>query len=265
MAYTEKGNMNQARFVWSVEGERSCLADCSWVLSAIKVGALMRILVVEDDPRLGPTLKKGLERHRYAVDLATNGEDALSLGLVIPYDLLVLDVRLPRLSGFEVCRQLRDQHRTMPILLLTALGEVKHRVTGLDLGADDYLTKPFAFAELEARVRALLRRDKAPKTAELRFLDITLNTRTREVRRGERVIALGNKEYLLLEFLMYHPRQVLSRSMIADHVWNNEADNLSNVIDVYIRYLRNKLCEYQEPDVIHTIRGAGYQLKEPEG
>lgn len=225
----------------------------------------MRILVVEDDPRLGPNLKKGLERKLYAVDLATDGEDAVALGTAIPYDLIILDVLLPRLNGFEVCRQLRDQHRRMPILLLTALGEVDHRVMGLDLGADDYLTKPFAFRELEARVRALLRRDKAPKTVELQFLDITLNTRTHEVRRGERPIVLGQKEYALLEFLLYHPRQVLSRSMIADHVWNCDAEHLSNVIDVYIRYLRRKLCEQQEPDVIHTIRGAGYQLKEPGG
>jgi DNA-binding response OmpR family regulator len=175
----------------------------------------------------------------------------------------VLDVLLPRLNGFEVCRQLRNRKRTTPILLLTALGEVDHRVTGLDIGADDYLTKPFAFRELEARVRALLRRESATKTVELRFLDITLDTGTHEARRGERVILLNNKEYALLEYLMRHPRQVLSRTTIAEHVWNCDAEHLSNVIDVYIRYLRRKLCEYDELDVIHTIRGAGYQLKEP--
>jgi two-component system, OmpR family, copper resistance phosphate regulon response regulator CusR len=223
----------------------------------------MRILVVEDDPLLGPNLKKGLEKHHYAVDLANDGEEAVLMGTTTPYDLIVLDVLLPRLNGFEVCRQLRGRKRTTPILLLTALGEVDHRVTGLDTGADDYLTKPFAFRELEARVRALLRRESATKTVELRFLDITLDTGTHEARRGERVIPLNNKEYALLEYLMRHPRQVLSRTTIAEHVWDCDAEHLSNVIDVYIRYLRRKLCEYDEPDVIHTIRGAGYQLKEP--
>ncbi|GAC1300551.1 MAG: response regulator transcription factor [Ktedonobacteraceae bacterium] len=223
----------------------------------------MRILVVEDDPRLGPSLKKGLEGNHYAVDLAIDGEEALHFGQTVPYDLIILDVLLPGLSGFEVCRQLRQQKRTMPILLLTALGEVDHRVTGLDMGADDYLTKPFAFRELEARIRALLRRESPTKTAELHFMDITLNTSTHEVKRGERVIPLGNKEYALLEFMMHHPQQVLSRAMIAEHVWDSDADHLSNVIDVYIRYLRRKLCEQQEPNVIHTVRGSGYQLKEP--
>ncbi len=223
----------------------------------------MRILVVEDDPRLGPSLKKGLEKHHYAVDLVDNGEDAVLIATATPYDLLVLDVLLPRLNGFEVCHQLRNHRRTMPILLLTALGEVDHRVTGLDIGADDYLTKPFAFRELEARVRALLRRESAIKTVELRFMDISLDTGTHEARRGERVILLNSKEYALLEYLMRRPHQILSRTMIAEHVWDGDADHMSNVIDVYIRCLRRKLCEGHEPDVIHTIRGSGYQLKEP--
>ncbi|HKV57987.1 MAG TPA: response regulator transcription factor [Ktedonobacteraceae bacterium] len=223
----------------------------------------MRILVVEDDPRLGPSLKKGLEKHHYAVDVVADGEDAVLMGSTTSYDLIVLDVLLPHLNGFEVCRQLRRNKKTMPILLLTALGEVDHRVTGLDTGADDYLTKPFAFRELEARVRALLRRESATRTIELHFVDITLDTGTHEVRRGERVIALNSKEYALLEYLMRNPHQVLSRSMIAEHVWDCDTGHLSNVIDVYIRYLRRKLCEFGEPDVIHTIRGSGYQLKEP--
>jgi len=223
----------------------------------------MRILVVEDDPRLGPSLKKGLERNHYAVDLVTDGEEAVIMGLSVPYDLIVLDVLLPQFNGFEICRHLRDHKRVMPILLLTALSEVDHRVKGLDMGADDYLTKPFAFQELEARVRALLRRESSARTMELQFMDITLDTKTHEVRRGERVIPLGSKEYGLLEFMMRHPRQVLSRSMIAEHVWDCDAEHISNVIDVYIRYLRRKLCEQHEPDVIHTIRGSGYQLKEP--
>ncbi len=224
----------------------------------------MRILLAEDHPGLGTDMKQGLERAHYAVDLATDGEDALALGLAVPYDLVVLDVMLPSLSGFEVCRQLRNQKRTMPILFLTALGDIDDRVTGLDLGGDDYMAKPFAFRELEARVRALLRREGTAKTTELHFLDITLDTSTHEVRRGQRAITLSSKEYSLLEFLMHHPRQVLSRTMIAEHVWDYDAEHLSNVIDVYIRYLRTKLCADGEPDVIQTMRGAGYKLKEPE-
>jgi DNA-binding response OmpR family regulator len=223
----------------------------------------MRILVVEDDPRLGPSLKKGLEGNHYAVDLIVNGDDAVLMALATPYDLIILDVLLPVLDGFEVCKQLREQGSSMPILMLTALGEIEHRVKGLDLGADDYLVKPFSFSELEARVRALLRRGAPIKTPTLNFMDIILDTRTHEVRRGERLIGLGNKEYALLELFMRHPHQVLSRSMIAEHVWDGDTEHLSNVIDVYIRYLRRKLCDQNEPDVIYTVRGSGYQLKEP--
>jgi DNA-binding response OmpR family regulator len=224
----------------------------------------MRILVAEDNPILGPNLKQGLEQCRYVVDLVASGEEALALGLAVSYDLVVLDVMLPDLSGFEVCRRLRDHRRRMPLLFLTALGDVDDRVTGLDIGADDYMTKPFIFREFEARVRALLRRVNEEKTPVLRFLDLTLDTRTREVTRGSRPIPLSSKEYMLLEFLMYHPRQVLSRTMIADHVWDIDADHLSNVIDVYIGYLRTKLCAQGEANIIHAIRGVGYQLKEPE-
>src|SRR5579875_3662970 len=183
----------------------------------------MRILVAEDDVHLGPSLKKGLEGNHYAVDLVGGGQEALSYSLTVPYDLIILDVLLPGLNGFEVCRRVRDSGKKMPILFLTALDGIDERVNGLDLGADDYLTKPFAFRELEARVRALL----------------------------------------LRELLMRNPRQVLSRMMIAEHLWNVDAEHLSNVIDVYIRYLRRKLCENGEPNVIQTIRGFGYQLKEP--
>jgi|SRR5579859_7426947 len=223
----------------------------------------MRILVVEDDPRLGSSLKRGLEGSHYAVDLVVDGEDAVLMASTTPYDLIVLDVLLPGLNGFDVCKQLRERGHAVPILLLTALGEVEDRVKGLDLGADDYLVKPFAFSELEARARALLRRGSPIKTPILQFMDITLDTGTHEVRRGERIIVLGNKEYALLEFFMRHPHQVLSRSMIAEHVWDGDTEHLSNVIDVYIRYLRRKLCDQDEPDVIYTVRGSGYQLKEP--
>jgi len=223
----------------------------------------MRILVAEDDPHLGPSLKKGLEESHYAVDLVADGEEALSVGLAVPYNLIILDILLPRIDGFEVCKRLRDQKRMTPILFLSALSGLDHRVSGLDIGGDDYLTKPFAFRELEARVRALLRREGPSKTSTLSFLDITLDTLSHEVRRGEREITLTSKEYVLLELLMRHPGQVLSRGMITEHMWDVDADHLSNVIDVYIRYLRRKLCEGGEPDVIHTIRGFGYQLKGP--
>ncbi len=223
----------------------------------------MRILVVEDDPCVATSLKKGLESNRYAVDLVSDGKEALFMGLAVVYDLLILDVRLPQLSGFEVCRQLRDQGRKMPILFLSALGEVEHRIQGLDLGADDYLIKPFAFDELKARVRALLRREGTSRTAELRFMDIVLNTQTHEVRRGNRIVTLHNKEYELLEFLLRHPHHILSRLQIAENVWAYDAEHLSNVIDVHIFSLRRKLCLQNEPNVIQTIRGAGYQLREP--
>jgi DNA-binding response OmpR family regulator len=223
----------------------------------------LRILIAEDDTHLGPTLKKGLEENHYAVDFVTDGEEALSLALAVTYNLIILDILLPHMDGFEVCRQLRNQKRLTPILFLTALSGVDHRVTGLDIGADDYLTKPFAFRELEARVRALLRREGPSKTTELQFMDITLDTRTHGVKRGERQISLTSKEYSLLELLMSNPGLVLSRDMISEHMWNIDAEHFSNVIDVYIRYLRRKLCENDEPDVISTIRGFGYQLKEP--
>src|SRR5579883_2335536 len=224
----------------------------------------MRLLLVEDHPILGKDLKKGLEQARYAVDLATDGADALVMGETTPYDLIILDVLLPGLDGWEVCRRLRAAQRKMPILFLTARGEIEDRIRGLDLGADDYLMKPFDFRELEARVRALLRREGSSKTTTLHFLDLTLDTRTQEVRRGERLIPLSSKEYALLRFLLSRPREVLSRTTIAEHVWDYDAEHLSNVIDVYIGYLRNKLCAGGEPDVIQTRRGAGYQLKEPD-
>jgi DNA-binding response OmpR family regulator len=225
----------------------------------------MRILVAEDDPRLGPSLKQGLEDSRYAVDLVTDGEEALALALTVAYDLLVLDILLPLRDGFEVCREVRSTGCVTPILILTALGEVDHRVRGLDLGADDYLVKPFAFRELEARIRALLRREGSVKTPQLCFGDIMLDTITHEVWRGARQITLTSKEYALLEYLLRHPRQVLSRGMIAEHVWDEDAELFSNVIDVYISALRRKLCEGTNVDYIQTVRGFGYQLKELSG
>jgi DNA-binding response OmpR family regulator len=222
----------------------------------------MRLLVVEDHPTLGGDLKIYLESRSYAVDLLTTGEEAQLQGLDIPYDLIILDIMLPDISGLEVCRFLREHQQQVPLLFLTALGEVEHRILGLDTGADDYLTKPVDFRELEARIRALLRRDGIPKSSLLRFADLSLDTRTHEARRGERVIQLSTKEYALLDFLLRHPREVVSRTTIAEHVWDYDAEQLSNVIDVYIGYLRTKLCAQGEPNLIQTVRGSGYQLAE---
>ena len=222
----------------------------------------MRLLVVEDHPTLGGDLKIYLESRSYTVDLLTTGEEAQLQGLDIPYDLIILDIMLPDISGLEVCRFLREHQQQAPLLFLTALGEVEHRILGLDTGADDYLTKPVDFRELEARIRALLRRDGIPKSSLLRFADLSLDTRTHEARRGERVIQLSTKEYALLDFLLRHPREVVSRTTIAEHVWDYDAEQLSNVIDVYIGYLRAKLCAQGEPNLIQTVRGSGYQLAE---
>jgi DNA-binding response OmpR family regulator len=223
----------------------------------------VRLLIVEDHPELGPDLKAGLEEYHYAADLVTNGEDAVALGSLVPYDLIILDILLPDLDGWEVCRQLRASHQSMPILFLTALGEVEHRIQGLDLGADDYLVKPFDFRELEARVRALLRRESAERSVVVRFADLTLDTRTHEARRGNRPFPLSSKEYALLHLFISRPREILSRTTIAEHVWDYDAEHFSNVIDVYIRNLRQKLCAEGEPNLIQTVRGSGYQLKEP--
>lgn len=223
----------------------------------------MRLLIVEDHPELGPDLKAGLEQYHYAVDLATTGEDGLVLGSLVPYDLLILDILLPDLNGWEICQRLRAQHQSTPILFLTALGEIDHRVRGLDLGADDYLVKPFDFRELVARVRALLRREGVSRDPILRFLDLALDTRTHEGKRGARSFTLSSKEYAFLHLLMSRPREILSRTTIAEKVWDYDAEHFSNVIDVYIRNLRQKLCAMGEPDLIQTVRGSGYQLKEP--
>jgi len=223
----------------------------------------MRILVVEDEHRLAAVLKQGLTEQGYAVDLAHDGEEGLGLAELEPYDLLILDVMLPGLDGLAVCRQLRARGRHMPVLLLTARDAVDDRVTGLDSGADDYLTKPFAFRELLARARALLRRDGRSRESVLRAGNLTLDPATREVRRAGRTIELTSKEYAVLEYLLHHPNRVLTRTQIAEHVWDYDFVAMSNVIDVYIRSLRRKLDDDHEPRLLHTVRGAGYQLRPP--
>ncbi len=223
----------------------------------------MRILVVEDERELADVLKRGLEEHGYAVDLAFDGDDGLALAEMEPYDLVVLDVMLPGRDGFDVCRRLRAQGRNMPVLMLTARDAVDDRVTGLDSGADDYLTKPFAFQQLLARVRALLRRQSVSRDPLLRAGDLEINTVTHEVHRGGRPIELTSKEYAILEYFARSPNRVLTRNQIAEHVWDFDFVAMSNVVDVYVRYLRRKLDDDHEPRLLHTIRGTGYQLRVP--
>jgi DNA-binding response OmpR family regulator len=221
----------------------------------------MRILVLEDDHKMAGVLRRGLQEQGYAVDIAYEGDVGLSLAESEPYDLVVLDVMLPEMDGFTVCRRLRARHRNMPVLMLTARDTVDDRVAGLDSGADDYLVKPFAFRELLARVRALLRRDDLSKDPVLRAADLEVNTLTHEVRRSGRSVDLTSKEYAVLEYFVRHPNQVLTRTQIAEHVWDYDFVAMSNVVDVYVRYLRRKLSDESEPRLLRTIRGTGYQLK----
>jgi DNA-binding response OmpR family regulator len=223
----------------------------------------MRILVVDDDRRLCAVLKRGLLEEAYAVDLAYDGEEGEYLAEVNPYDLVILDIMLPNKDGIEVCRELRAKKINTAILMLTAKDTVEDRVRGLDMGADDYLVKPFAFNELLARVRALLRREGVSKSPELRVGDLTLNTLTRQVWRGQRSIGLTTKEYVILEYLMRHPNAVVTRTMIEEHAWDYDFDSLSNLVDVYVRRLRRKIDNEGEDSLIETLRGAGYRLRVP--
>ena len=221
----------------------------------------MRVLVVDDDPKIVSLLKRGLAYEGYTVDTASDGTEALAKAREREPDLVILDIMMPGIDGVEVSRRLR-QGGDVPILMLTAKGTVADRVAGLDSGADDYLVKPFDFDELLARVRALLRR-RQPKEGELlRFSDLSLNTATREVMRGNDVIELTAQEFDLLEFFMRHPRQVLKRDAIYGSVWGYDFGGESNVIEVYVRYLRSKLEAGGHSRLIYTVRGVGYVLRE---
>ena len=223
--------------------------------------SLMNILVVDDDPEIVSFVKRGLIYDGYEVDTAGDGSEALAKARDSEPDLVILDIMMPGIDGIEVSRRLR-QASDVPILMLTAKGTVSDRVTGLDSGADDYLVKPFSFDELLARVRALLRR-RQPKEGELlRFGDLSLNTATREVRRRNEIIDLTVQEFDLLELFMRHPRQVLSRDRIYARVWGYDFGGESNVIEVYVSYLRSKLEAGDMPRLIHTVRGVGYVLRE---
>jgi two-component system, OmpR family, response regulator MprA len=220
------------------------------------------ILVIDDDPKILSLMQRGLAFEGYAVTLAGDGEEALLMARDRPPDLVVLDVMLPGLDGVEVCRRLRASARHLPILMLTARDRVPDRVAGLDAGADDYLVKPFAFDELTARIRALLRRADPSEEETLHFADLTVNPGTREVHRDGELIDLTTKEYELLEFFLRHPRQVLTRDLIFARVWGSDFLGESNVIDVHVMRLREKLEANGRPRLIHTIRGAGYSLRQ---
>ena len=220
----------------------------------------MRILVVEDEPIAAEVLAKGLREHAFAVDVAGDGESALEQAGTIPYDLIILDVRLPRINGLDLCRRLRADGLAVPLLMLTARGGPDQRVEGLDAGADDYLPKPYHFPELLARVRALLRRGPAFTSSTLACHDLTIDTRARRVARAGRTITLTTKEYTLLEYLVRRQGEVVGRADIAEHVWDDSFDPMSNLIEVYIQRLRRKIDDEQPVKLIHTRRGAGYSL-----
>jgi heavy metal response regulator len=221
----------------------------------------MRILIVEDERKISSYVKRGLEEQGYAVDAAYNGRDGLDWAQAAPYDLILLDIMLPEMDGITVCKELRRMSNPTPILILTARDAIDDRVAGLDAGADDYLIKPFAMKELLARVRAMTRRiSSAPKSPILQVADLSLDTLTHYVIRGDKKIKLTAKEYAVLECLMREPERVLTRTMIAEHVWNYDVFNQSNIVDVYIRNLRRKIDDDCDLKLIHTVRGAGYRI-----
>jgi len=217
---------------------------------------------VEDEEKIASFIKRGLKEERYVVDLAYDGEKGLFSAEVNRYDLIIIDIMLPKKDGISLCRELRAKKIDVPILMLTAKDKVGDKVSGLDAGADDYLTKPFAFEEFLARVKALLRRKRIDKTATLKAADLELDQLTHKVKRAGKEIILTSKEYALLEYFMLNTSQVITRTMISEHVWNEDFDSFTNVIDVYVSYLRNKIDKNFKKQLIHTIRGTGYILKE---
>lgn len=223
---------------------------------------IMYILVVEDEKKVAGFLKKGLQEEHYTVDVAYNGEESLLLAEVNHYDLIILDIMLPKKDGMMVLKELRSKKISTPILMLTAKDSLEDKVHGLDSGADDYLTKPFAFAELLARTRSLLRRGTPKKTTELTADDLILDPVTHEVTRLGKVIELTNKEYALLEYFLHNKGRVLTRSLISENIWGYQFDTETNVVDVYVNYLRSKIDYGYDKKLIHTVRGVGYMLKE---
>ncbi|HYR42644.1 MAG TPA: response regulator transcription factor [Terriglobia bacterium] len=221
----------------------------------------MRILVVEDERKVASFIKKGLQQEGYAADAVYDGQEAIQNATTFDYDLVILDLMLPGRSGLDVLREIRSKKTTLPVLVLTAKGAIEDKVAGLDAGADDYLIKPFAFAELSARIRALLRRG-AQENTRLRIADLEIDTAARQVRRAGQAIDLKMKEYALLEFLLRNAYRAVTRTMIVEHVWDIHFDSVSNVVDVHINSLRNKIDKGFQPPLIHTVRGVGYMLSD---
>jgi len=224
----------------------------------------MRLLIVEDDPKLAEFVARGLRAEHYAVDLATDGREGQNFINSYEYDLLILDLMLPFISGSELLRRVRQSHPSLPVLVLTARDAIEEKVRHFEAGADDYLTKPFDFAELVVRVKALLRRTPIERTDVLLFSDLELNRLTREVRRGDQRIELTGKEYALLEYMLSSPSRVFSRSMILEHVWDQSFEGVTNIVDVYVRHLRRKVDDGFPVKLIHTVRGVGYCVREAE-
>lgn len=223
----------------------------------------MRILLVEDEKKMAAFIKRGLTEQHYTVDVAYEGNEGLFLAETNPYDLIVLDVMLPGKDGFSVCRELRQKNIDVPIMMLTAKDDLKDKVFGLDSGADDYLTKPFAFEEFLARARVLLRRQRGTVTTTLTVADLELDQLTHTVTRAGKTVELTNTEYALLEYLILNANQVVTRTMILEHVWGQDFDSFSNIINVYVNYLRKKVDTDFPVKLIHSVRGTGYILKEP--
>jgi two-component system, OmpR family, response regulator len=223
----------------------------------------VRVLVVDDEVRLAALVRRGLEEEGYAVDVVGDGPEAVWMATEQEYDAIVLDVMLPGFDGFEVCRRLRSEGRWAPVLMLSARREVDDRVRGLDCGADDYLAKPFTFAELGARLRALTRRGANPRPTVIVVGDLRMDPATHQAWRGDVELALSAKEFALLELFMRHPGEVLTRTRILEHSWDFAFDGVSNVVDQYIRYLRNKIDRPFGRDDLETVRGAGYRLRVP--
>lgn len=221
-----------------------------------------KLLVVEDEKKVASFIKRGLEEEEFSVDVANDGEEGLFMAESNGYDLILMDLMLPKMDGLSVVRALRERDVATPVLCLTAKDTVDDIVSGLDSGSDDYLTKPFAFAELLARVRALLRRGSQDRGAELEFADLRLDPVSHKVWRQDKEIDLTAKEYALLEYFMRNPNQTLTRTMIAEHVWDYTFDSFTNIIDVYVNYLRKKVDRDYNVKLIHTVRGIGYVLKE---
>lgn len=225
----------------------------------------MRVLVVDDERKVASFVARALREEAYAVDVAENGPKALELASDNPYDILVLDIRLPGLTGLDVCREIRKQGLQMPILFLTARTLVKDRVEGLDAGADDYLTKPFALAEFRARVRALIRRGLHSGGPKLSFLDLELDRHSRRVTRGGQAVVLTAKEFAILELLLLRSHETVYRSEIIEHVWDSRFDSETNLVEVYINHLRHKIDHDHSPKMIQTVRGSGYRLALADG